>query len=179
MSLVTVSSEWSSVNPKIWFEGKALHIRTNLFLQILGLFFWEKTVIVDPTRETFTIQKRYLWFLQSAVEIPFRDVSHFEYGYSSLPTSWSITGATFDRLESYSVALALHDRSEVPLFSFRGSGAVNTGALGVLLGDSLVDCEGVQRQESRAFIDLLQDLTEKGLSKYSNRKYRRQSHLGY
>lgn len=167
MSLGVLTSPLSAINPKIWFADGVLHARTNLLLQILCLFFWKKRVEVDPATSTIRIYKRYLWILESTTEISFSEISHLEYRYGSLTTSWDLFGNSLDRVEAFTVDLALHDQSEVRLLSFRGDGAVRTGMIGVALGDSVIDAQGDQEQRSLAYIDFLQELTGKGLSKFS------------
>jgi hypothetical protein len=56
------------------------------------------------------------------------------------------------------------------LISFRGAGSAHTGALGVLMGDSVVDFQGDQGSRSLGFIDALQAFTGIGLSKRSRPK---------
>lgn len=168
MSLFEITSPLHAINPKVWNEGRSLHAKTARTIQLLLLGFWCKTVVVDPVQERILITKRYLWFLKSESAYRFSEVSHFDYGFSSLATSWSIFGEATDQVESYSVALVLHNRKEVPLLAFRGEGSIRTGMSGVLLhGDSFIDLQGDQGQKSLRYIDLIQDLTGKGLSKPS------------
>lgn len=171
MGFLEVTSPFSAVNPKVSFEDGVLRARTNLFLQVLSLFSWNKRVVVDAEARTITVKRRYLWILQSETEIGFDDISHIEYRYGSLTTSFDWLGNAQDVLESFSVDLALHDGSEHRLFSFRGDGARSTGAVGVLLGDSLVDYQGDQAKRSLSYVDALQELTGKGLSKNARGRY--------
>jgi hypothetical protein len=173
MSFVTVTSRFSAVNPKVWIDGDALHARTNLFLQLLCLFFWCKTVVVDRRARVMTIHWRYFWFLRRTGDIAFDDITHFEYRYGSIATAWSWFGHVHDSLEQFSIDAALTDRTEMRLFSFRGQGAHQTGAVGVLLGDSAIDFQGDQGARSLAYIDLLQEFTGKGLSRFSRGGRRR------
>jgi hypothetical protein len=165
MSLITVTSPLSAINPKVWWEGPALCARTAMLLQILSLFSWCKTVSVNPRAKTVSIQWRYLWLLRHRRAIHFNDISHLDYQYSSLMTGWNWMGQETDAVESYTVALVLESREEVTLMRFRGEGARHTGWGGVLLGDSIIDVEGDQQARSLNFIDSLQELTGKGLSK--------------
>lgn len=155
----------SAVNPRVWHDGEVLCARTALLLQILSLFFWCKSVQVNPRSRTVSIQWRYLWFLRHHKAIHFNQISHLDYRYSSLATGINWMGDTTDALESYTVALVLEDRSEVTLMKFRGEGARTTGLGGVLLGDSLIDVQGDQGDKSLSYIDALQEATGKGLSK--------------
>jgi hypothetical protein len=165
MSLVTVTSPLSAINPRVWWEGPTLCARTALILQLLCLFFWSKEIRVNPRAKTVSIQRRYLWFLRHRRAIHFNDISHLDYQYSSLMTGWNWMGQETDALESYTVALVLESREEVTLMRFRGEGSRHTGLGGVLLGDSLIDVEGDQQARSLNFVDALRDVTGKGLSK--------------
>jgi hypothetical protein len=173
MSFVTVTSRFSAVNPKVWIDEGVLHARTNLFLQLLCLFLWRKTVVVDPRARLLTVSWRYLWFFQRTGEIAFDDITHFEYRYASVATSWSWFGQVHDSLEQFTIDAALNDNTEMRLFSFRGEGAHNTGALGVLMGDSVFDVQGDQEKRSLAYIDLLQEFTGKGLTRGARRRFSR------
>lgn len=174
MSLVTVKSSAAATAPKVWIEDGALIARTSLLWQVLSLFSWCKTVVVDPRDETVVVTWRFLWGLTKSRTVRFRDISHIEYRYGSLATAWDLFGNTQDRVERYTVDLALTDNDELHLFSFAGEGSATTGAVGVLLGDSLVDVEGDQGKQSLGYVDAIQEMTGKGLSKFSKpNKYRR------
>jgi hypothetical protein len=166
--MVVWTSPLSAVNPRVWQDKEVLCARTSLLLQVLCLFFWCKTVRVNPRSRTVSVQWRYLWFLRHQRAIHFKHISHLDYRYSSLATEINWLGDTTDAVESYAVALVLEDRSEVTLMKFRGEGARTTGLAGVLLGDSLIDVQGDQGDKSLRYIDALQEITGKGLSKPLN-----------
>ncbi|MFO0615473.1 MAG: hypothetical protein U0414_22965 [Polyangiaceae bacterium] len=165
MSLITVTSPLSALNPKVWVEEGRLHARTNLFLMILCLFFWQRTVIVDRRERTVLVRSRFLWLLENTRVIPFSEIDHLYYRYNRVSTGWDMMGRDTDSLESFSVGLSLEDGSEVNLLAFRGDGTGMTGVSGVLMGDSLVDTEGDQEGASLGFVDQLQRFTGKSLGK--------------
>ncbi|MFO0553392.1 MAG: hypothetical protein U0271_33720 [Polyangiaceae bacterium] len=172
MGYLVVESGFSALNPKVWFDEGKMLARTNLLFQVLSLASWCKHVEVDPKARVVTVRRRFLWLLERTTEVPFAEISHIAYRYGSLATSWDILGRVHDSLESYSIALVLTDGSEVSLFSFRGEGSASTGLSGMLLGDSLIDYQGNQGARSLAYIDALQELTERGLSPHAKpRKY--------
>jgi hypothetical protein len=174
MSLVTITSPTHAFAPKVWWEGDCLHARTSLAVQTIALGTVRKEVIVDPHAREVVVRTRTAWFFPSERVVPFDAISHVAYGYGSLVTSFNIFGHAHDSLESFSVGLALHDRDEIHLFSFSGGGAKATGAMGVMLGDDLVDVQGDQQGKSLSYVDALMELTGKGLSKHSKPyKYRR------
>jgi hypothetical protein len=170
VSLVTVTSSASSLSPKVYVEGDRLIAETSTLSQVLLLGSSKRRVEVDPRADTITLHTRTLWLFRKTVTLRFSDVSHFEYRYGSLATSWDILGNVHDSLESYSVSAALHRGEDIYLISFRGAGSAHTGALGVLRGDSVVDFQGDQGSRSLGFIDALQAFTGIGLSKRSRPK---------
>ena len=172
VSLISISSPLHTLAPKVWVEDGCLVARTSIASQIFLLGSSSRRVTVDPRADTITVEARNLWALRSEQTIHIRDISHFEYRYGSLATSWDIVGNIHDSLESYSVSASLYDRSEVFLIAFRGAGSANTGVLGVMMGDSLVDYEGDQGATSLSYIDSLQSFTGKGLSRNAKVKRR-------
>lgn len=166
MSLVAVTSPLSALNPKVWTEdGRLLYARTNLFLQILCLFFWEKIVVVDRDAETVTVRRRFFWAITREKTYAFSEISHVLYKYRSMTLGWDMFGRDTNRAEAFDVGFELFDRDEVLLFAFRGDGHGMTGATGVLLGDSVVDTGGDQADASLGYVDLIQNYTGKTLSK--------------
>lgn len=174
MSLITVTSPVHAFAPKVWWEEDRLHARTSAVVQALALGTVRKEVVVDPKAREVVVRTRYAWFFPRETVIPFDAISHISYGHAGITTSWNQWGQAHDGVESFSIALVLHDRDEVHLFSFAGEGAKATGALGVMLGDDIVDIRGDQEEKSLSYVDALMELTGKGLSKFSKpRKYRR------
>jgi hypothetical protein len=170
MSLVTVTSSASSLSPKVWVEDDRLIAETSTLSQVLLLGASKRRVEVDPYRNTLTLQTRSFWLLRRSVTLSLHDISHFEYRYGSMATSWDFLGNVHDSLESYSVSASLHRGEELYLISFRGAGSAQTGVLGVLMGDSAVDFQGDQGSRSLGFIDALQAFTGIGLSKRARPK---------
>jgi len=174
MSLYTVTSPTHALAPKVWWEGECLHARTSRALIAITLGTVHKEAVVDPVHREVVVRTRTAWFFAEERVIPFDAISHISYGYGGLVTSFSMFGQAHDGVESYSVTLVLHDRDEVRLFSFAGAGSQNTGVMGVLMGDDLVDVQGDQQAKSLGYVDALMELTGKGLSKFSKPyKYKR------
>lgn len=179
MSLVTVTSPLAALTPKVWWDEGRLCARTSRVWQTALLGSWCQEVIADPEQRVVIIRRRYLWLATSTLEVPFDAISHIEYRHASMATDWFggsrrsvLYGAKSDGVESYSISLALRDRDEIHLFSFQGEDSVHTGAVGVLLGDAIVDVRGDQQESSLSYIDALQAVTQKGLSSRSRpRKY--------
>lgn len=174
MSLVTVTSPLHAIAPRVSWDGDRLCACTSRFWQGATLGAWRKEVIVDPTARTVSIHTRTFWLANDTVVVPFDAISHVAYRHAGFATGWiggfgtgSLHGAATDGVESYSVALALHDRDEIHLFSFMGGDSHETGVAGVLLGDSLVDVRGDQQERSLRYVDALMALTGKGLSSRS------------
>lgn len=161
MSLWVTSSSLLSISPQVWFEHGAFHVKTSRLLQVLGLGSYARAVAIDPGMKRIEIVTRYLWGARSQRIIPFSDIAYLLYEFKSIGTSWSITPRTFDRadqLESYRIGVGLYSKEEVRLAAFRGEGSVRTGLIGVIGGDSIIDHEGTQGDESRSVIDILQNM---------------------
>ena len=174
MSLLTVTSPTHAFAPKVWWEGNRLHARTSMAVQALALGTLRKEVVIDPDAREVVVRTRYAWLFPGEKIIPFDAISHVSYGYTGIATSFNRWGQVHDGVESFAVSLVLHDRDEVHLFSFAGEGSKATGAMGILMGDELIDVRGDQEEKSLSYVDALMELTGKGLSKFSKpRKYRR------
>ena len=169
-----IKSDLFSINPKVWLEDGILYARTNLLLQILCLFFWERIVVVDRHEKAISIRRRYLWVLSSERRIPFRDISHFAYRCSSVTTGgWWPTwyGATNPRgIDTYTLDAVLRDESEVRLQTFRGEFASYSGYVGSFGWDSRGGVNGTQDEASRSYLDTVQAMTGRGLSKGVHRE---------
>jgi hypothetical protein len=179
MSLVTVTSPMAALTPKVWWDDGRLCARTSMVWQVATLGSWCQEVIADPEERVVTVRRRYLWLATSTMEVPFDAISHIEYRHVGVATDWFggsrrmvLHGGKSDGVESYSVSLALRDRDEIHLFSFQGEDSVHTGAVGVLLGDEILDVRGDQQEKSLNYVDALQVVTQKGLSSRSRpRRY--------
>ncbi len=164
LSLRTFQSSWGAISPKVWNEGRTLYARTALLWMLLTLFAWRKEVRVNAVSKTILIQWRILWLFKKERAIHFKDISHLDYSFGSMSTAWDWFGNSHDQIESYRVGLVLNNRDEIHLFSFMGEGAINTGLIGVLAGDSLYDIQGDQGDRSLGYIDALRAATNKELS---------------
>jgi hypothetical protein len=168
VSVIVYKSSWLSVGPHIWVDGDHLFGRTSLLLRCLSLFSYDVKLHVDRTAQYVYLDRRSFWFFARHRVIPFRHVERIAYGFDSVGTDWAGAGRFWqrtDQLETFSVDLVLKGGETVPLFRFRGEGAVSTGFTGALLGDSLIDVEGTQADASRAFVDLLAKYLGVGLGK--------------
>ncbi|NUM35347.1 MAG: hypothetical protein HUU50_12425 [Candidatus Brocadiae bacterium] len=163
MSLHSISCSFLSVTPKIWIENDELYGRTSFIGQMFTLFSYCRYLHIIPRQKIIEIENRKSWICQGIQTIPFSDVSHIDYDFSSVGTSWGYDGSSFwgrqDQLEAYTVSLILKNQEKVPLFSFNGEGSVETGTVGVILGkDSIFDFEGNQGKKSREFCNALSSL---------------------
>lgn len=168
MSLVAITSPLAALNPKVWTEDGQLRARTNLFIQILCLFFWQRTVIVDRRERTILVRNRFLWLLERTHVYAFGDLSHIDYKFSSMSTGWDMFGRDTGSLEKFIVSVTTREGEPIELFAFRGDGTGMTGVTGVMLGDSLVDYEGDQAGKSLGFVEQLQRFTGLSLGKKYN-----------
>jgi hypothetical protein len=168
MSFVLVTSPALALSPKVWFVDGCLHARTSLLSQVLMLGFAGRTVVADSKRRMLTITSRFFWILESKTELRFDEISHFDYRFGSLATSWDLWGKVHDSLESYSITAVRKNRTEEHVLSFRGEGSASTGLAGVILGsDDPIDYEGDQGASSLGYLESLQSITRKGLGRPS------------
>lgn len=165
MSILAITSPLAALNPKVWTEDGQLRARTNLLLQILCLFFWERTVIVDRRERTILLRNRFLWLLERTHVFAFGDLSHIDYRFASMSTGWDMFGRDTDSLEKFTVSVTKHDGETIELFAFRGDGTGMTGVTGVMLGDSALDYEGDQADKSLGYVEQLQRFTGLTLGK--------------
>jgi hypothetical protein len=162
VSVAVRSTSLLSISPQLWWEHETLWIRTSRLLQVLGLGSYARTVAVCPKMKRIEITTRRLWFWTSARIIAFEDIAYLLYEFGSVGTDWVASRTTFsraDQLESFRIGLGLRSKEELWLTAFRGEGSVPTGALGVVFGDSLIDLQGDQEDQSRSLIDWLEKLT--------------------
>lgn len=97
--------------------------------------------------------------------VPFKAIARVRYDFGAVPTAFDRTGRAHDTIEAFKVSLELKESEEqVPLTTFYGSGAA--GDLFTLAyDDSLIDLEGTQADDSRAFVAQLCELTGVTLAK--------------
>jgi len=162
MSLMTVTSGFLAIKPRVWVEGELLKARTSFLGRLFCLFAASRYLIVDRRRRKIGFERRTFWFLVNRCAIPFERVHYIDLDFSSCGTSW---GSGFggvertDQVERFNVSLVLRDpEEEVRLFSFVGEGSCETGLAGVLLrGDSFIDHAGDQAEAAHEFLDLLKE----------------------
>ncbi len=166
MSLFTRSFSFLAVKPKVWVEGNHLMARTSLFLRLLSLFSYSKTVLVDRAGKVVLIFTKKLWLINRTKHIRFDRIMRIDYSFGSFTTSWSFVSGKQDQVEKFTVSLVLQGRREkVKLFSFSGEGSAATGWSGVLFGgDDIVDYAGDQEAASRRYVRLLKQFTGKTMT---------------
>jgi len=158
-----------SLGPHFVATDTWLMARTHRFWTALSLFSYERVLRVDATSRLIALRERRGWRTRWT-QLSIDEVDHIAYGYHSITTDLSTTSRngrlgidTADQVDNYSIELVLKVGDPVPLFSFIGEGATMSGVLGVLMGDSLIDFEGKQDEESRVFVRQLMRVTGLGL----------------
>ena len=147
---------WSAVKPKVVIDSSGVHIRTNLFLQLLTLFFYARKVHVDNRRRRVEYTTRFFWLPLFRNNVSFQDIAYLDYEHSEIPLGWTWRGHTTNSLEQFRVVAVLkRDKSKITLAKFTGHAAGMTGLEGVLWGDGLVDFSGDQDQKSNALVEFL------------------------
>ncbi len=145
-------SRFFTVRPRVERRGRQLSIATPWLTRVLTAFSYRRDVHVDSVTQTIVTTEKTFWFRRRTRVIRFREVARVTYSFASMPTSWDFRGHAHDELESFTVGLELQGSGEVvSVARFVGEGAV--GSLSTwLLGDDLVDYEGTQEDDSRAFV---------------------------
>lgn len=138
--------------PYILESRKSLVIKTGFLPAVLSLFMVLRRVEIVPSVRRIQISRRIGLFLVRSKTLAFDEVSHIDYAYGSMGTSWGITSeglGRHDQLESFSISIVTKREEKLFVCAFRGEGAVWTGWTGILLGnDNLMDFAGTQERES-------------------------------
>ncbi|MCW8947885.1 MAG: hypothetical protein OQK80_10465, partial [Sedimenticola sp.] len=136
--------------------------KTCTLKRLLSFFGYERRLLMDKEAKMIRLHIKKWWLINKVTEFPFSRVRGILYRHDDQGTSWSVNpfwmGRT-DSIEYFSVAFALIDPKEnLPLFSFIGEGATETGLRGVVLGgDSVLDFQGTQSEDSRRFVKALEE----------------------
>lgn len=164
MSLIVPTFGIFSIKPKFWEREGVLHSRSSLFVQLIFLFSYKKTVTVDPLAKEVTIRHRFLWVFRIVKRVSFHEITRIDYSFASWGTSWNRLGERRDQQENFNISLILRGDKYVSLWDFMGEGSVADGIRGMLLGDSLVDFSGNQEDASRRYVTLVKKYTGKTLT---------------
>jgi hypothetical protein len=165
MSYIGWRSRLLSVAPRVVTGTGWMLASTHPLWVLLSFGSYRRQLHVDGNQQRLWLRERAFWRTR-VTQIAFDTIDHIEYVYQGMGTSFIWTSnagrlgvRTADNLERFGVSLKLKNGESLQLFSFLGEGAVFTGVSGALLGDSWVDLEGAQEDESRAFVTELQRLT--------------------
>lgn len=150
-------------------EPPLLIISSGLFISFMTLGLSLKRVEIDTMRKEFRFRRRLMWFIQKNNILPFNTLSHLEYAYKSIGTSWGWSFSGYgrqDEVEVFTLSVVDQDGKQFPLCSYHGEGSVDTGWSGVLLGDdSSLDLSGTQEGESRQLVDMIKAITQLPIGK--------------
>lgn len=164
MSLYTASSSFLTLRPKVREEPPLLVITTGFLTSLLTLGLKRRRVEIDTLRKEIRIQSRYLWLIPEEATLSFTHLSHLEYRYDAVPTSFGLSLEGFgrkDEVDIFTIAVVDRDGREFKLCSYRGEGSVHTGWTGVLLSDdSMMDFTGTQEGESRQLVNMIKAILQ-------------------
>jgi len=172
MSVYTLKLPFLQISPKVWVEDNRLFATTSLFYQILNTFFYSRTVVVDKSAKVIEIVIKTFWFVKSSLQIPFNDLKYIDISHREVGEDFGVTSDGFgarDATEIFYVQVKTKS-NPIPtnLFRFIGEGGRYTGWLGVLLGDSAIDTEGLQREKAQSYAELVSKYT--GIQMWQDRK---------
>jgi hypothetical protein len=145
-----------SICPRVGKRGCRIVAKTAWRLRILLIGLAVREVEIDPQAETICLNSRYLWFLRRHHVFPYGDIEAITYGYhdNSLGASWS----AHDSSDWFNVGLRLVGGKEIHLFHFIGDGSFTNNSMfpdWMYWGERVLDVEGSQERESKAFVELL------------------------
>jgi len=132
---------------------------------LLSLTLLHRRVVVDSARREIIIDRRVFWIIRRRRVIPFGEVEAIIYSYEDWGGGTS-SGFTGEAIDLFAVKLRLHSRETVHLFYFFGEGGfVHGGSLDWFpewwyWPRRLLDASGSQENDSRAFVDRLQNLLD-------------------
>jgi hypothetical protein len=154
-----------SLQPTVWRRGKQLAATSSWLQRLLTLGAYARTVHVDGEARYVYLHARRFWLFVRSRVVPFTAIARVHYEFGALPTSGDRSGRAHDTIEAFRVTLVLHaDEERVPLVTFYGSGAAGD-LVTLAYGDSLVELEGTQEDDSRRFVTQLCELTGVSLSR--------------
>ena len=157
MSVIRIQSSIYSTGPSFHYDGNRLVARTRWWHQLLTLWGYSRRLIVDKQTGWFDLSVRRFWFFKTHHTLRFNRITHVDFEFGSIATAVDHRGRAMDSLERFSVTVVLDTGERLDLFGFAGDGANMRGVSGLMLGDSLVDYEGTQEDDSRAFVRSLCD----------------------
>lgn len=169
MSLFTQASTLLTLRPRVKEEPPLLIISSGVLTSIFTLGLSLKQIEIDTRIKEIRIHHRMMWLIKRTLTLRFDALSHLEYTYKSIGTSWGWSFSGFgrqDEVEVFTLAVVDQDGREYPLCSYRGEGSVHTGWSGVLLGDdSTMDFTGTQEGESRQLLRMVKEITQLPIGK--------------
>lgn len=152
---------WLSLSPKVAKRDGRIIVRSNRLLWLLMLGAASRTFWVEPAKKRFRVQSRSWWLRRRRQKIAFSSVAAVTYGYSDMSvaqhTSWA-----HNSFDCFSVGLRFFDQSEQHLFHFYGNGTFSNNSPlpdWFFWDDFAFDVAGTQQSDSRAFVDLLAEMT--------------------
>jgi len=170
VSIVKLNAPGLSISPHVVVGQHWLSARTHRLWSLLSLFSYQRELWVDAGQRRVRVRERKWWKTRETL-VSIDAIEHIDYRYIGLPTAFfahvrrynQTTLETADRMDRFQVSLVLKSGEHLPLFTFIGEGAVSTGIVGSLLGDSWLDLEGKQEEQARTFVEHLMRLTQLGL----------------
>ncbi|MFC1617444.1 hypothetical protein ACFL2K_04410 [Candidatus Margulisiibacteriota bacterium] len=162
MSLTNIQLSFLSIKPVVIVNNRFIIIKKSFFQKLFGLFLKNYKTEIDFLLNRITHTETSYFFFNKKVIRSFKKLSHIDYSKKDFATSWGachtnsgMSSMDFDSVSIFHVYLFFKDNSQIKLGSYFGEGARNTGWLGVLLGDSIIDFSGNQREKSHSLVLLL------------------------
>lgn len=158
MSIIGYSISILTLRPTIIKRHNTLVVKNGFLTRFLTLFLFLRKVEIFFDDQIIMCSVTWFFFFNKTEVIGFTELSHIDYSYNSIGTSWGLAASGFgrhDQAESFTISLVTKEKIRYVICSFRGEGVVSTGWVGIILGDDIIDFSGTQESDSRQFVGYL------------------------
>lgn len=156
MSLETITFNFLSLKPNIIELEDRIQAKSSFLQKLFYLFSCDRAVTFHREKRIIEIFRKSWWLKKTTDYVSYGDVNNVTFGFEN----WHDFGFDFwqDKYERIWVSLELKESGEIkPLVCFEGEGAKETGVLGTLLGDSMLDFRGNQGSAASEFYNTIKD----------------------
>ena len=143
MSLKIVTLRLLSLKPRILRDDQRLIIRSSWVYHVCYLFACSQRVVFERTQKLVKVNRRKWWFIRESDTTPYASIDEVGFWCKDYPEYCGDAPYWGDKYEIVWLVIRIKGTGEViKLIPFEGEGSVETGFLGVLLGDSIFDLRG-------------------------------------
>jgi hypothetical protein len=158
MSILGYSSSILTLRPTLIKRRNQLVIKNGFIARLFTIFLFLRKVEICYDDKIIIYSVTLFFLFNKTKLIDFTELSHIDYTYNSIGTSWGFKAPGFgrhDQVESFTISIVTKEKEKYVVCSFRGEGAVSTGWMGIIFGDDIIDFSGTQESDSRQFVSYL------------------------